>query len=104
MSKPRPQSSSPDETNKAPQFGVTENAPAGEATPAATDGAADVPKHRQCPGCFRGDGGVGKAYNTQGRTRYYKCNSCGHTWRVKVDTTVTDVTHRQVDLDERETK
>lgn len=61
----------------------------------------DVEKHRQCPICFPRFGGAGVAYCTRGRTRYYKCDRCGHTWTAVVEVEVTRVEHRDVELDER---
>lgn len=48
-----------------------------------------APKHRQCPLCFTGMGGVGSSTGIyrKGSTyakRYYCCNKCGHTWTVDI--------------------
>lgn len=59
--------------------------------------ADNVPKHRQCPLCFNNpvNRGVGQAYSTKGRTRYYKCNHCGFTWTHEIP--AGDVEHQQGD-------
>lgn len=36
-----------------------------------------VPKWKQCPLCYNGDGGVGLVYRTVGRIQYLKCSSRG---------------------------
>lgn len=41
----------------------------------------DPPKHRQCPLCWGGLGGVGVAYSTHGSVSFYKCKVCSHTWK-----------------------
>ena len=48
-----------------------------------------VDKHRQCPICYQGHGGVGQANGSYAKAstltqRYYKCNQCAHTWSVYV--------------------
>lgn len=44
-----------------------------------------VPKWRQCPLCHGNYGGIGNITCTRGTVRYYKCNTCGFTWRVEVE-------------------
>jgi hypothetical protein len=39
-----------------------------------------IDEWRKCPLCFSGYGGIGVAYHTAGRKRYYKCRECGHRW------------------------
>jgi len=46
----------------------------------------EVPKHRQCPLCHEGQGGVGQCEGTYKKAstflrRYYKCDKCAHTWQ-----------------------
>ena len=48
-----------------------------------------VPKHRQCPICFGGMGGVGHATGIYRKSstyakRYYACDKCGHSWSVEL--------------------
>lgn len=45
---------------------------------------ANVPKHRRCPTCWGRDKGVGQAYHTRGRVRYYRCDACPMSWSVYV--------------------
>lgn len=71
------------------------------AQPTPASKQPDVPAYRQCPLCYSGQGGIGRAYSTQGRTRYYKCSNCGHTWTARVVTEVDQVEHRRVDLETR---
>ncbi len=45
----------------------------------------DVPEHKRCPICWGRDKGVGISDGVYRKAssflrRYYKCNSCGHTW------------------------
>jgi rubredoxin len=62
----------------------------------------EVPEHRRCPLCHHGAGnGVGQAYATRGRKRYYKCDVCGHTWVSTIETHVTSIEQRRVELTER---
>ncbi len=62
----------------------------------------NVPDYRKCGLCYSGHGGVGVAYCTQGRTRYYKCEHCGNTWTVTVRLEIVRVEQRVVDLETRE--
>ena len=63
----------------------------------------EVERHRQCPVCYTGAlNGVGTAQSTQRRTRYYKCDRCGHTWTATVTTTVERIEHREVDVETRD--
>ncbi len=63
-----------------------------------------TPKHRQCPLCFAGSHGRGLAYCTQGRVRYYKCDTCAHTWRAVVDVRIIEIESRTVNLSTRDGK
>lgn len=57
----------------------------------------EVVKHRQCPLCYTGEfNGVGVAYNTNGRKRYYKCDRCRYTWIAYVETTVFSIEHKNI--------
>lgn len=42
---------------------------------------ANTPEHRRCWRCWGAHRGVGKAYHTQGRSRYYSCLRCAFTWK-----------------------
>ena len=107
----KPQQQQP-QHNKPPQQvqSVSQPATAKQTAPAAvqptppqtsTRTPAEVPAYRHCPLCHGVHRGVGIAYCTQGRTRYYKCNECAHTWKVTVTTEVESVSHRPVDTQER---
>lgn len=48
----------------------------------------EIPKCRQCPICWNGLRGVGRAANTAGRCRSYKCDQCGHNWKYMIPTDV----------------
>jgi len=55
-----------------------------------------IPKHRRCPLCFGGLGGVGRSYATAPQSgtlirTYYKCNQCAHTWSVDVRKTILKI-------------
>lgn len=54
-------------------------APAVVAEPEKRD---DTPEWRKCRLCYAGYGGIGRAYHTSQRTRYYKCQECGYSWSV----------------------
>ena len=81
-----------------------------------------MPKHRQCPLCWGVRKGYGLAYSTHNpstmtgdgdwkpnvRRRFYKCakaftdlGPCGYTWVVTVETQVTRIESRPVDLQTR---
>lgn len=74
-----------------------------------------VPKHRQCPCCYQGRGGVGRpgwwrrVSGTLVR-RQYVCDKCGFDWTADVRTTTEtvniqyqeiDVKHDDTDLETR---
>lgn len=61
----------------------------------------DVPDFRRCPLCWGGRRGVGNVYSTHGRTRYYKCNCCGHTWTAIVKMEAVRIEHRIVTINTR---
>lgn len=73
--------------------------PPAAATPPA---AGEVEACRQCPVCYQGYRGVGTAYSTQGRKRYYKCGACGHTWTHVLPPETVQVDHRTALVDFRE--
>lgn len=55
-----------------------------------------VPKHRQCPACYGGRGGVGKRkwqtkINSVLARICYACNICGFQWSVKTKTVRTPI-------------
>ena len=64
-----------------------------------------VPKHRQCPICYRGLGGAGnirfseKISGTLQR-RYYRCNQCGHHWTVDVRSEVVAMESKTFQVEE----
>ena len=45
----------------------------------------DTPEYRKCRLCYTGYGGIGRAYHTSQRTRYYKCQECGYSWSVDLE-------------------
>lgn len=65
------------------------------------DKPRDVPKHRQCPLCYTGLGGVGSQYSKHGNTGYYKCQCCGHTWTATVKVEAVKIEHKVVDMETR---
>lgn len=66
-----------------------------------------VERHRHCPSCYNGLGGVGNVYTThqtsRGKKQYLRCQSCGHTWTAIVlwETKTIEVTSRTVELETR---
>ncbi len=71
----------------------------GNATGRTELAVEEVPAYRKCGICSEGLGGVGIAYCTQGRTRYYKCDKCANTWKIIVRLEVVDT--RPVNLQTR---
>jgi len=65
----------------------------------------DVPRHKRCPICFEGGNkGQGVQYSSYPlkRTKYFRCNKCGHTWSAVVEAVVTQINYRvPEDLSER---
>lgn len=65
----------------------------------------EVPQHLRCPLCFNGQNrGVGKQYSAYPlkKTKYFRCDKCGHTWSAVIETVVTQINHRvPEDLSER---
>ena len=73
--------------------------------------APKVPKHRQCPSCFGGKGGVGleKWWKRVSGTlvkRCYACNQCGYQWTatvrtisnvLKIESQEVQVEHNEID-------
>lgn len=41
----------------------------------------DVAKNRHCPICWERRGGKGVSDGRIGRTRYYVCDTCSHSWK-----------------------
>lgn len=80
----------------------------GKTNPRASGEAPNVPpdvaKHRQCPSCYNGLGGVGNVYSTERNKSYYKCKTCGHTWTATVRREVVKVEHRTVELETRDAR
>lgn len=49
----------------------------------------EIPLCRQCPRCWSGLRGVGRAVKTSGRWRHYGCDQCGHHWPYQIPTDKT---------------
>ena len=74
-----------------------------------------VPKHRQCPRCYAGQGGVGKRRWWKRKSANvvhtcYECNVCGHDWTAMIRTVTSleriewnevEVQHTDLDLETR---
>lgn len=64
-------------------------------------GEEKIPKHKQCPSCFSGFGGVGKRKwwrRVSGvLTRMcYSCDQCGYNWAVDVRTTISEESNQPI--------
>lgn len=92
------------------------SAPVNEATDAIVEEkAVNVPKHRQCPSCYEGKGGVGqrgwwRRINGALVKRQYKCNKCDMDWTIeerthsvieKIEYSTVTVEHRVPDIQTR---
>lgn len=83
-------------------YHTTEGGPHTETQPPAAPAAREVPIYRRCPLCYNGRRGIGRCYSSNGKTRYYRCSECAHTWSVKLlPAEVTQIESRRVDLMER---
>lgn len=65
----------------------------------------EAKEHMRCPSCYGGRGGVGvpngwARMNGSLVKRYYKCDTCGHTWSaiVKTHTTILAIEHREIEV------
>lgn len=82
-------------------------APAGEAIPAAATRPAEIPageaaKH-PCPICAGELKGAGRETSRAGKTRYFRCTTCGHTWSERAAMPgIVEIAYRKVELVERD--
>lgn len=65
----------------------------------------EVSAHLRCPICYEGEqNGIGVQYSSYPlkKTKYFRCDKCGHTWSAVVELVVTQIDFRiPTDISER---